>query len=70
MVVTLITGYLLWDRYLGVVDGLILASLLILFLTYTLISAKPGKHRIAVDTVDPQQTTSLESATISLTRQY
>ena len=30
------------------------------------LSAKPGKHRIAVDTVDLQQTTSLESAT----RQY
>jgi cation:H+ antiporter len=44
MVVTLITGYLLWDRYLGVVDGLILASLLILFLTYTLISAKNSNN--------------------------
>ena len=28
------------------------------------------KHRIAVDTVDFQKTTSLESATTSLTRQY
>ena len=34
------------------------------------LSAKPGKHLIAVDTVDLQQTTSLESATTSLTRQY
>ena len=34
------------------------------------LSAKPGKHRISVDTVDLQQTTSLESATTSLTRQY
>jgi hypothetical protein len=34
------------------------------------LSAKPGRHRIAVDTVDLQQTTSLESATTSLTRQY
>ena len=34
------------------------------------VSAKPGKHRIAVDTVDLQQTTSLECATTSLTRQY
>jgi hypothetical protein len=34
------------------------------------LSAKPGKHRIAVDTVNRQQTTSLESATTSLTRQY
>ena len=34
------------------------------------LSAKPGKHRITVDTVDLQQTTSLESATTSLTRQY
>ena len=34
------------------------------------LSAKPGKHCIAVDTVDPQQTASLESATISLIRQY
>ena len=31
---------------------------------------QPGKHRIAVDTVDLQQTTSLESAITSLTRQY
>ncbi|CAC9489788.1 Inner membrane protein YrbG, predicted calcium/sodium:proton antiporter [uncultured Gammaproteobacteria bacterium] len=44
MVATLVTGYLLWDRYLGVTDGLILASLLILFLTYTLISAKNSNH--------------------------
>ena len=34
------------------------------------LSAKAGKHHIAVDTVDLQQTTSLESATTSLTRQY
>ncbi|CAC9487471.1 Inner membrane protein YrbG, predicted calcium/sodium:proton antiporter [uncultured Gammaproteobacteria bacterium] len=44
MVATLVTGYLLWDRYLGVTDGLILASLLILFLTYTLISAKNSNN--------------------------
>ena len=31
------------------------------------LSVKPGNHRIAVDTVDLQQTTSLESATTSLT---
>ena len=34
------------------------------------LSAKPGKHRSTVDTVDLHQTTSLESATTSLTRQY
>ena len=34
------------------------------------LSAKPWKHHIDVDTVDLQQTTSLESATTSLTRQY
>jgi hypothetical protein len=34
------------------------------------LSAKPGKHRITVDTVYLQQTTSLESATTSLIRQY
>ena len=34
------------------------------------LSAKPGKHRIAVDIVNLQQTISLESATTSLTRQY
>ena len=38
--------------------------------TVYFLSAKLGKHRIAVDTVDLQQTTSLESATTSLTRQY
>ena len=31
---------------------------------------REASHRIAVDTVDLQQTTSLESATTSLTRQY
>jgi hypothetical protein len=39
-------------------------------LLITPLIAKPGKHHIAVDTVDLQQTTSLESATTSLTRQY
>ena len=34
------------------------------------LSAKPEKHRIAVDTVDLQQTTNLEMVTTSLTRQY
>jgi hypothetical protein len=60
MVVTLITGYLLWDRYLGVVDGLILASLLILFLTYTLISAKNSNNHEFDEfeqTVNKSQTT-------------
>ena len=37
---------------------------------FTPLIAKPGKHRIAVDTVDLQQTTTLESATTSLIRQY
>jgi hypothetical protein len=32
------------------------------------LSAKPGKHRIAVDTVDLQQTTSLESAITSYSK--
>ena len=36
----------------------------------TPLSAKPGKHRIAVDSADLQQTTNLEMATNSITRQY
>ena len=34
------------------------------------LSVKHGKHRIAVDMVDLQHSTNLESATTSLTRQY
>ncbi|AYQ57408.1 calcium/sodium:proton antiporter [Bathymodiolus thermophilus thioautotrophic gill symbiont] len=40
MFVTIVTGFLLWDKHLGVVDGVILVFLLTLFLTYTLITAK------------------------------
>lgn len=38
--VTVIAGFLLWDKYLGVIDGLILVTLLVLFLTYTFKTAK------------------------------
>ncbi|WXU00278.1 MAG: Inner membrane protein YrbG [Catillopecten margaritatus gill symbiont] len=38
--VTIVTGFLLWDRRLDVVDGLILVALLVTFLTYTLKTAK------------------------------
>ena len=45
MFVTVIAGGLLWDRYLGVADGVILAALLVMFLTYTLKTAKNSdKH--------------------------
>ncbi|MDC9715531.1 MAG: calcium/sodium antiporter [Gammaproteobacteria bacterium] len=40
MTVTMVAGFLLWDKHLGVIDGLILVFLLVLFLTYTLITAK------------------------------
>ncbi|KAA0445397.1 MAG: calcium/sodium antiporter [Candidatus Thioglobus sp.] len=40
MFVTVITGFLLWDKHLGIVDGLILTSLLLVFLTYTFKTAK------------------------------
>lgn len=42
--VTIVTGLLLWDKHLGIVDGLILAFLLVLFLAYTLITAKNKKN--------------------------
>jgi hypothetical protein len=46
--------------------------MIVTFLQYefNIFVAKPGKHLIAVDTVDLQQTTSLESATTSLTPKY
>ncbi len=44
MVATLCAGLLLSDGYLDVTDGLILLSLLILFLAYTLKEAKNKKH--------------------------
>jgi cation:H+ antiporter len=44
MIATLCTGLLLWDQRLDMVDGLILLSLLILFLTYTFKEAKNKSH--------------------------
>jgi len=42
MATTAIAGILIWDNHLGITDGLILLSLLILFLAYTLVVAKKG----------------------------
>ena len=44
MVATLCAGLLLWDGRLDVTDGLILLTLLILFLAYTLREAKKNTH--------------------------
>ncbi len=44
MVATLCAGLLLWDGRLDVTDGLILLTLLILFLAYTLKEAKKNTH--------------------------
>lgn len=59
MLSTLIAGFLLWDKHLGITDGLVLVSLLIVFLTYTLITAKnSSSHEFdeLVETVDGSQT--------------
>lgn len=40
MLVTFVTGLLLWDKHLGIFDGLVLVSLLAIFLTYTFATAK------------------------------
>ena len=59
MLATLIAGFLLWDKHLGVVDGLVLVSLLIVFLTYTLITAKnSNSHEFdgLAETIDKSQT--------------
>ncbi|SMN15935.1 Inner membrane protein YrbG, predicted calcium/sodium:proton antiporter [uncultured Candidatus Thioglobus sp.] len=40
MAVTMVAGFLLWDKHLGVIDGLILVFLLVVFLAHTLITAK------------------------------
>lgn len=40
MLVTFVTGLLLWDKHLGIFDGLVLVSLLAVFLTYTFATAK------------------------------
>jgi len=44
MVATLCAGLLLWDGRLDVTDGLILLTLLVLFLAYTLKEAKKNTH--------------------------
>lgn len=44
MFVTVVTGFLLWDKHLGIVDGLILLTLLVLFLTYTFKTAKSNNN--------------------------
>ena len=59
MVATLCAGLLLSDGYLDVTDGLILLSLLVLFLAYTLKEAKNKKHHTFEDlehVVDKSQT--------------
>ncbi len=59
MFTTLVAGVLLWNKHLGVFDGLVLLSLLILFLTYTLKAAKK-QHSHEFDalkhTIDKGQT--------------
>lgn len=58
MLVTLIAGFLLWDERLDVIDGLVLASLLVIFLTYTFKTAKNNNtHEFdeAVETVEKNQ---------------
>lgn len=40
MLVTFVTGLLLWDKHLGIFDGLVLVSLLAIFLIYTFATAK------------------------------
>ncbi len=59
MLTTLIAGLLLWDKYLGLVDGLILISLLIAFLVYTLITDKnshSNEFDRFVEKIDKNQT--------------
>ncbi|SFV87451.1 Inner membrane protein YrbG, predicted calcium/sodium:proton antiporter [hydrothermal vent metagenome] len=58
MLVTLIAGFLLWDKRLDVIDGLVLVSLLVVFLTYTFKTAKNNdSHEFdeVVATVDKNQ---------------
>ena len=44
MFVTVIAGFLLWDKRLDMVDGLVLMSLLVLFLTYAFKMAKNNQN--------------------------
>ncbi len=58
MLVTLVAGFLLWDKHLDMIDGLVLASLLVIFLTYTFKTAKNNNtHEFdeAVETVEKNQ---------------
>ena len=45
MVSTLIAGILIWDGHLSFTDGLILLSMLTLFLIYTFVASKKGSHQ-------------------------
>jgi cation:H+ antiporter len=45
MASTLVAGILIWDGHLSFVDGLILLSLLALFLIYTFVASKKGDHQ-------------------------
>jgi len=45
MASTLVAGILIWDGHLSFVDGLILLSLLALFLIYTFFASKNGDHQ-------------------------
>ncbi|CAC9632849.1 calcium/sodium antiporter [bacterium endosymbiont of Bathymodiolus sp. 5 South] len=59
MLVTLVAGFLLWDKHLGVADGLVLVFLLIVFLTYTLMTARnSNSHEFDEfsETIDKSQT--------------
>ena len=45
MISTLIAGILIWDGHLSFTDGLILLSMLTLFLIYTFVASKKGSHQ-------------------------
>ena len=45
MASTLVAGILIWDGHLSFADGLILLSLLVVFLIYTFVASKKGDHQ-------------------------
>jgi cation:H+ antiporter len=57
MVATLFAGFVLWDGYLGKLDALILLTLLVLFLAYTLQESKKSRREFSElkQTVDKNQ---------------
>jgi cation:H+ antiporter len=57
MIATLFAGFVLWDGYLGKLDALILLTLLVLFLAYTLQESKKSRREFSElkQTVDKNQ---------------